>query len=67
MPLLDVERNGQPVAADVVTVSLFGEGTDSAGQPRYAARVLTLHGAEFLNLTPVPPAPTAIRDLERLE
>ena len=65
--ILDVERNGQPVAADVVTVSLFGEGRDSAGQPSYAARVLTLHGAEFLNLTPVPPDPTAIRDLERLE
>ena len=65
--ILDVERNGQPVAADVVTVSLFGEGRDSAGQPSYATRVLTLHGAEFLNLTPVPPDPTAIRDLERLE
>ena len=67
VPILDVERNGQPVAADVVTVSLFGEGRDSAGQPHYAARVVTLHGAEFLNLTPVPPDPTAIRDLERLE
>ena len=67
VPILDVERNGQPVAADVVTVSLFGEGRDSAGQPNYAARVVTLHGAEFLNLTPVPPDPTAIRDLERLE
>ena len=29
VPILDVERFGQPVAADVVTVSLFGEGTDS--------------------------------------
>ncbi len=67
VPILDVERNGQPVAADVVTVSLFGEGRDSAGQPHYAARVVTLHGAEFLNLTPVAPDPTAIRDLERLE
>ena len=67
VPILDVERDGQPVAADVVTVSLFGEGRDSAGQPSYAARVVTLHGAEFLNLTPVPPDPTAIRDLERLE
>ena len=67
VPILDVERFGQPVAADVVTVSLFGQGTDSAGQPHYAARVVTLHGAEFLNLTPVPPAPTAIRDLEPLE
>ena len=67
VPILDVERNGQPVAADVVTVSLFGEGRDSAGQPRYAARVVTLHGAEFLNLSPVAPDPTAIRDLERLE
>ena len=65
--ILDVERNGQPVAADVVTVSLFGEGRDNAGQPSYAARVVTLHGAEFLNLTPVPPDPNAIRDLERLE
>ena len=61
-PILDVDP-----AADVVTVSLFGEGTDSAGQPHYAARVVTLHGAEFLNLTPVPPDPTAIRDLEPLE
>ena len=67
VPILDVERDGRPVAADVVTVSLFGEGTDSAGQPSYAARVVTLHGAEFLNLTPVAPDPTAIRDLERLE
>ena len=67
VPILDVERDGRPVAADVVTVSLFGEGTDSAGQPHYAARILTLHGAEFLNLTPVSPDPTAIRDLERLE
>jgi hypothetical protein len=65
--ILDVERHGRPVAADVVTVSLFGEGTDSAGRPSYAARVLTLHGAEFLNLPPVPPDPTAVRDLERLE
>ena len=31
VPILDVERNGQPVAADVVTVSLFGQGTDSEG------------------------------------
>ena len=67
VPILDVERDGQPVAADVVTVSLFGEGRDSAGQPSYAARVVTLHGAEFLNLSPVPPDPTALRDLERLE
>ena len=67
VPILDVERNGQPVAADVVTVSLFGEGTDSEGQPSYAARVVTLHGPEFLNLTPVAPDPNAIRDLEPLE
>ena len=67
VPMLDVDFFGTPVAADVVTVSLFGEGRDSAGQPSYAARVVTLHGAEFLNLTPVPPDPTAIRDLERLE
>ena len=67
VPILDVERNGQPVAADVVTVSLFGEGTDNDGQPSYAARVVTLHGPEFLNLTPVAPGPNAIRDLERLE
>ena len=67
VPILDVERNGQPVAADVVTVSLFGQGTDSEGQPSYAARVVTLHGAEFLNLTPVAPDPNAIRDLEPLE
>ena len=65
--ILDVERNGVPVAADVVTVSLFGEGMDSDGQPSYAARMVTLHGPEFLNLTPVSPAPNAIRDLERLE
>ena len=37
VPMLDVERFGEPVAADVVTVSLFGEGRDSAGQPHYAA------------------------------
>ena len=67
VPILDVERDGQPVAADVVTVSLFGEGRDSADQPSYAARVVTLHGAEFLSLTPVSPDPTAIRDLEPLE
>ena len=67
VPILDVERFGEPVAADVVTVSLFGEGTDSDGQPSYAARVVTLHGPEFLNLTPVAPGPNAIRDLEPLE
>ena len=67
VPILDVERFGDPVAADVVTVSLFGQGTDSEGQPSYAARVVTLHGPEFLNLTPVAPGPNAIRDLERLE
>ncbi len=67
VPILDVERDGVPVAADVVTVSLFGQGTDSDGQPSYAARVVTLHGPEFLNLTPVAPSPNAIRDLERLE
>ena len=67
VPILDVERFGEPVAADVVTVSLFGEGRDSAGQPSYAARVVTLHGAEFLNLSPVSPDPTAVRDLEPLE
>ena len=67
VPILDVERFGDPVAADVVTVSLFGEGTDSEGQPSYAARVVTLHGPEFLNLTPVAPGPNAIRDLEPLE
>ncbi len=67
VPILDVERNGQPVAADVVTVSLFGQGTDSEGQPSYAARVVTLHGPEFLNLTPVAPGSNAIRDLEPLE
>ena len=67
VPILDVERNGVPVAADVVTVSLFGQGTDSEGQPSYAARVVTLHGSEFLNLTPVAPDPNAIRDLEPLE
>ena len=67
VPILDVERNGVPVAADVVTVSLFGQGTDSDGQPSYAARVVTLHGPEFLNLAPVTPGPNAIRDLERLE
>ena len=67
VPVLDVERFGEPVAADVVTVSLFGEGRDSTGQPSYAARVVTLHGAEFLNLTPVAPDPTAVRDLEPLE
>ena len=67
VPILDVERDGVPVAADVVTVSLFEEGRDSTGQPNYAARVVTLHGTEFLNLTPVPPDPTAVRDLERLE
>ena len=65
--ILDVERNGQPVAADVVTVSLFGQGTDSDGESSYTARVVTLHGAEFLNLTPGPPDPNAVRDLERLE
>ena len=67
VPMLDVEYEGRPLAADVVTVSLFGEGTDSDGQPSYAARVVTLHGAEFLNLTPVAPGPNAIRDLEPLE
>ena len=67
VPILDVERFDEPVAVDVVTVSLFGQGTDSEGQPSYAARVVTLHGAEFLNLTPVAPDSNAIRDLEPLE
>ena len=67
VPILDVERFGEPVTADVVTVSLFGEERDGTEQSSYAARVVTLHSAEFLNLTPVPPDPTAIRDLERLE
>ncbi len=67
VPILDVERDGRPVAADVVTVSLFGEGTDSDGQPSYAARVVTLHGPEFFSLTQVAPDPNAIRDLEPLE
>ena len=34
VPILDVGSYGDHVAADVVTVSLFGEGTDSAGQPQ---------------------------------
>lgn len=67
VPILDVERHGRPVVFDGITVSLFGEGTDSAGQPSYAARVVTLHAPEFLNHSPVPPDPTAIRDPERLE
>ncbi len=67
VPMLDVAFDDRPVAADVVTVSLFGEGTDRDGQPSYAARVVTLHGPEFLNLTPVAPGPNAIRDLEPLE
>lgn len=67
MLLSVVEREGVPVVADVVTVSLFGEGTDSTGQPSYAVRMVTLHGAEFLNLSPVPPDPTATCDLERSE
>ena len=67
VPILDVGSYGDHVAADVVTVSLFGEGTDSTGQPSYAARVVTLHGPELLNPTPVAPDPNAIRDLERLE
>ena len=67
VPMLDVEFDDRPVAADVVTVSLFGEGADRDGRPSYAARVVTLHGPELLNLTPVAPDPNAIRDLERLE
>ncbi len=67
VPILDVEREGVPVAADVVTVSLFGESMDSEGQPSYAARVVTLHGPEFLSLTPIAPDPNALRDLEPLE
>jgi uncharacterized protein (TIGR03437 family) len=35
--------------ADVITISLFGQTTDSAGSVSYAARVLVLHGQELLN------------------
>ena len=67
VPVLDVDFFGTPVAADVVTISLFGEGTDADGSPTYAARVLTLHGTELLNLPPAAHDPTALRDLEPLE
>ncbi len=37
--------------ADVITISLFGQTTDSEGRVSYAARVLVLHGQELLNPT----------------
>jgi hypothetical protein len=48
--VLDVDRFGMPQAADVVTVSLFASGTAADGSPAFAARILTLHGQELLNL-----------------
>lgn len=38
--------------ADVVTVTLFGSGTDAAGRPASAARILVLHGSDLYNVTP---------------
>jgi hypothetical protein len=46
-PNLDVRFQGQPAAADLITLSLFGSGLQ--GQ---AARILNLHGTELLNLPP---------------
>ena len=48
-PNLDVESDGEPEAADVITISLFGSGTGADGKPAYAARVVVLHGEELLN------------------
>ena len=68
VPILDVERDGRTGGRRCGdSESVWGGDGQCTGQPSYAARVLTLHGPEFLNLTPVPPDPTAIRDLERLE
>jgi hypothetical protein len=39
--------------ADVVTITLFGSGTDAGGGATYAAKVLALHGADLFNL-PLP-------------
>ena len=54
----------QPMSSQSVCL---GRGRTATGEPSYAARVVTLHGPEFLNLTPVAPGPNAIRDLEPLE
>ena len=36
--------------ADVITISLFAQGTNSVGQPAYAAAAVVLHGQELFNL-----------------
>ena len=43
-PNLDVGFLG---AADLITVTLFGSGTNPDGTPAFAARVVTLHGQEL--------------------
>ena len=68
VPILDVERNGQPVGGRCGDGESVWGGVGQCGSADAMWRgVVTLHGAEFLNLTPVAPDPTAIRDLERLE
>ena len=59
VPILDVvERKWYPSGWRMWSQSACSDkGTDSAGQPSYAARMVTLHGPEFLNLTPVAPRP----------
>ena len=56
-PNLDVTRFGRPVAADAITISLAAVGTSGTGQPAAAARVMTLHGTEQLNLALPSTAP----------
>ena len=54
-PNLDVRFGGQPTAADLVTLSLFGGAP--GGQ---SARVLALHGRELLNLPPPSSLPPQV-------
>ncbi|HEY3128583.1 MAG TPA: hypothetical protein VGL91_03935 [Acidobacteriota bacterium] len=49
----DFPNLDQDPPADVVTITLFASGTDTKGNPGYAARVLTLHGQQLYNL-PMP-------------
>jgi hypothetical protein len=56
-PNLDVSRFNRPVAADVITLTLFGVGEDAQGKPVHAARVVVLHGIELFATVDLPPSP----------
>src|SRR5262249_47915708 len=49
-PNLDVNSGGRPIAADLITVTLFATGRQPSGTVIHAARVVALHADELLNL-----------------